>query len=113
MKKATWIFVIIAVFAIACCPAGYGLTDRDVELSPRVQVLSGEINQIDQAITQKRQEILQLQAERIRRVGALEELDRVQGIIDRNKALEDHAKASLVEEVVAEVPEETLDKQKE
>ena len=103
MRLCKWLMVVaimVAVFA----PVSYALIDQEVDLAPRVQILSKEINQIEEAIEVRQGEILQLQAEKLKRIGAIEELGRVKEIVERNEALEEAAK--VVVEAVGEKDEE-------
>ena len=99
MKKVTWI--LIAVFAMACC----GTIGNAGELESRAQVLMGENNQIDQNIAQGEKmksdvatkaqadidginkQIVQLQIDKLKRLGALEELARLKEIADKEAEL--------------------------
>ena len=110
MRKVMCI-VLIAMFAMTLCVVAHA-----DEYETRAQVITGEINNIEQGITKGQgmianlnQQITQLQINRTKRLGALEELSRIKEVADRKEALEEKAKliseTAIVEDAAIETQE--------
>lgn len=104
MKKIVIVLMLFAVIGV--CSNGV----CSEELTPRTEVLTREINEIQQTIARGKQmiieinnEISELQAQGFRKVGALEELNRVKEILQKNEDLKNLAKAVATDDASKEV----------